>query len=252
MLSALPEWLSIGSSDVYTAMEAEDLSQQALIDAFLDGAINSNDPRFALLPAHLRAEVVIREQLNAKFQAIEQRRQAVLAETGTAFEGSVSIAYSRGSKPSVLVINGLSMTDDDWFYRRLFGIPNTYDSRGIPRDDPFNQAQARLQAAAKAWSHMDSIVLSFGYGEDVALVRKCQDAIVSGTFHAVIVCDLSLRDLIDPDDGFIFDKCLGSHLQAFARAGGHVAFPTSDGLLLGNVGVLQRLFGVQRRRHRGL
>ena len=132
-----------GSSDVHTAMEAEGLSQQALFDAFLDGAINSNDPRFGFLPAHLRTEVFIRQQHNAKFRVIEQHRQAVLAETGAAFEGSVSIAY--GSKPSVLVINGLSMNDDDWFYRRLFGIPNTYDSRGIPRDDPFNQAQARLQ-----------------------------------------------------------------------------------------------------------
>lgn len=206
-------------------MSAHD--QHLLIyDRFLDGEISANDERLASLPKQLREKI---EQIVAseaahnckQFAEVEHRRKRVLSEARRVYDGRVDIVY--GEQPRALVINGLGMTSvTDWFYANLF----------------------ETELAATAWLSFEVTTLSFGFAEDVELVRCCQDAVVSGAYQAVVICDLSQRDLMDPAEGSpgLFQTLLGSHLQAFAR--GRVAFPTSDGLLLSNMAVLDALFGV--------
>eukprot|EP00966_Prymnesium_polylepis_P302776 6994749-Prymnesium_polylepis.1 len=163
--------------DLYPDSEAEaarrgvPMNAQTLFNGFLDGVIEASDPRLAALPAGMRAQVdriaAAEADHKDKFQVIEQRRQAVLAETGMGFEGSLSIVY--GSKPSVLVINGVSMTDNAWFYERLCGISS--------EDHSFRQTEEERNAAAVTWSGVHLTKLSFGFAEDAALVRQCQEAI---------------------------------------------------------------------------
>lgn len=79
-------------------------------------------------------------------------------------------------------------------------------------------------------SHEDISPDAFG-------VERCQQEIESGRYHAIIVIDYS-----NPDARDQFEKDFGSLLQAFAAAGGVVAFPSSEGLI---VSTLKKLFDVE-------
>ena len=217
---------------------------RALFDAWMDGEIDADDPRLSTLPAHLREQIERITQQEAEHEAkiapILAARENVLKSLGEKFDGSVAIPV--GERPKVLVITELSMTSTQWYHCHLFGI----EEPGPDTQDGTRQSDEKRRDAADAWIGIDVENRSFSFAEDVAKVRLCQEAIVSGEYHAVVVCDLSLRDLMEAPD-LLFDHVLGSHLQAFARAGGWVGFPTSDGMLLTNMGVLSRLFGVEWR-----
>eukprot|EP00537_Pseudo-nitzschia_pungens_P017150 CAMPEP_0172405678 /NCGR_PEP_ID=MMETSP1061-20121228/67790_1 /TAXON_ID=37318 /ORGANISM="Pseudo-nitzschia pungens, Strain cf. pungens" /LENGTH=438 /DNA_ID=CAMNT_0013140965 /DNA_START=195 /DNA_END=1511 /DNA_ORIENTATION=- len=65
-------------------------------------------------------------------------------------------------------------------------------------------------------------------------VEACITEIESGKYHAIVVVDYS-------DATEDFDNSLGSHLQKFVQAGGVVAFPSSESLLLPSL----KMFGVE-------
>ncbi len=79
-------------------------------------------------------------------------------------------------------------------------------------------------------------------GEDCAPpdafgVKRCQHEIRSGKYHAIVVMDYSCPGSIDK-----FERAFGKLLQNFARAGGLVAFPSSEGLISST---LRKYFGVE-------
>lgn len=61
---------------------------------------------------------------------------------------------------------------------------------------------------------------------DAFSVKRCQNEIRSGKYNAIVVMDYSCPELIDK-----FERAFGILLQNFARAGGLVAFPSSEGLI---------------------
>ena len=170
-----------------------------------------------------------------KADAFVARRENVLRTVSTKYTGQVPFPPA-DSQHRVLVIHGLNMTDNQWYLAHLFGKDSS--------DSAVQQGKVEADRAKACWHGMSVEELSFGYAEDVEMVRACQNAIVSGTYHAVVICDLCLRDLMEEDPTRLFDALIGSHLQAFAWAGGRVAFPTSDGMLMANMGLLNRLFEV--------
>jgi hypothetical protein len=58
-------------------------------------------------------------------------------------------------------------------------------------------------------------------------VKRCQDEIRSGKYHAIVVVDYS-----NPDQVKKFERDFGKLLQNFAHKGGVVAFPSSEGLIV--------------------
>lgn len=68
-------------------------------------------------------------------------------------------------------------------------------------------------------------------------VKRCQKEIRSGKYHVIVVIDYSSPDLVKK-----FERDFGKLLQNFARAGGVVAFPSSEGLI---VSTLQDFFDVE-------
>lgn len=66
-------------------------------------------------------------------------------------------------------------------------------------------------------------------------VKRCRDEIMSGNYHAIVVIDYS-------DSVKAFEGSICKLLQNFVRAGGVVAFPTSEGKI---VETLQKYFGVK-------
>eukprot|EP00978_Attheya_sp_CCMP212_P022775 scaffold68492_cov52-Attheya_sp.AAC.3 len=70
-------------------------------------------------------------------------------------------------------------------------------------------------------------------------VIRCREEIESGRYHAIVVVDYSNEDQFEA-----FENDLGSHLAQFTAAGGVIAFPSSEGLL---VSTLKKLFDVKWR-----
>ena len=68
-------------------------------------------------------------------------------------------------------------------------------------------------------------------------VKRCQDEIRSGRYHAIVVLDYS-----NPEEREEFEDAFGDLLQQFVEAGGVVAFPSSEGML---VHTLEKYFGVE-------
>ena len=68
-------------------------------------------------------------------------------------------------------------------------------------------------------------------------VERCQQEIESGRYHAIVVLDYS-----NPEQVKRFEKDFGHMLPAFVAAGGVVAFPSSEGLI---VSTLVKLFDVE-------
>lgn len=112
---------------------------------------------------------------------------------------------------NVLFIHGFAMAGE-WMLNNLWGIDN--DIPGVP---PEYAARSRA-----AWQGARLASVDFAYGEVPAAVRNCQEAVMSGAFHAVVVVDYSMAH-------GEFARALGAPLQEFARAGGPIAFTTSEG-----------------------
>lgn len=68
-------------------------------------------------------------------------------------------------------------------------------------------------------------------------VKRCQNEIRSGRYQSIVVLDYSNPDLVKK-----FERDFGKLLQNFARAGGAVAFPSSEGLI---ISTLQNYFDVE-------
>lgn len=89
----------------------------------------------------------------------------------------------------------------------------------------------------RAWLTADN--LDEGPRPDMFGAADAIREIERGTYHAIVVVDCA------HDETEFFDK-FGSHLQKFVELGGVVAFPTSQGGLISNLG---SLFGVSWKRH---
>jgi hypothetical protein len=61
-------------------------------------------------------------------------------------------------------------------------------------------------------------------------VKRCQDEIKSGRYHAIVVVDYSNREEFQE-----FEEAFGALLQQFVAAGGVVAFPSSEAMLVSTV-----------------
>ena len=240
-VTEIPERFETGIAEVLppavpqppmSASQANDL-----FEMFLDGEVDANDPQMRRLPAHMRAQAeriaAAETEHKEKASLFVAKREHVLKTLGNQFTGKVQMPC--GSSPRVLAIHGMGMSDEQWYYNHLFG-KSTAGCR-------MAQSEEDQSEAAAAWLGVRVDDLSFGWAEDVALVGACQGAIVSGRYDGIVLCDLSLRDLMEEPER-LFEQLIGSHLQAFASAGGRVAFPTSDGMLMANMGVLNRTFGV--------
>lgn len=68
-------------------------------------------------------------------------------------------------------------------------------------------------------------------------VERCQQEIKSGKYHAIVVVDYSNNEFFEK-----FEDDFGNLLREFVGAGGIVAFPSSEGML---VSTLKKLFEVQ-------
>ena len=64
---------------------------------------------------------------------------------------------------------------------------------GAPPSPEESFAQEKVEeqeSASAAWDYAEIEFAEFSTGEDVTKVLDCQAAIISGTFNAVVVCDL--------------------------------------------------------------
>lgn len=68
-------------------------------------------------------------------------------------------------------------------------------------------------------------------------VQRCQDEIKSGKYHAIVVVDYSNNEELE-----VFENDFGDLLREFVNAGGAVAFPSSEGML---ISTLKKYFDVQ-------
>ena len=89
----------------------------------------------------------------------------------------------------------------------------------------------------RVWCSDPEYLNDEGLPPDAMGVERGQQEIKSGKYHAIIVLDYS-----DPEEKQRFEQDFGSLLQAFAAAGGVVAFPSSEGLI---VSTLKKLFDVK-------
>ena len=138
---------------------------------------------------------------------------------------TAAVAVRRAPPLHVLLIHGL-YAGTDWFLDAITGRP-------LAQGRPLRSAEMEAQ---HAWLDAVCDHRDFAHCEMEEAVASCQRAIASGQYHAIVLCDLSARDLLPA-----FEAHLGPLLQAFADGGGSVAFTTSEGLLLPPT--LARLFG---------
>ena len=126
-----------------------------------------------------------------------------------------------GDGPTVLFIEGFEMAD--FMAGNLLGLPS--DIPGVPTS----------QEAKVGWRGMNIKRLSCLVDMELSDVAAdvCRLELASGAYHAVVVVDLA-------QDHEFFEAELGGALQDFVRAGGAVAFPTSEGGVI--VPTMARLF----------
>lgn len=113
---------------------------------------------------------------------------------------------------SILLIKGLNICGAE-FYRD-----------GLMKSELFSATSA------------DVTELDYAYGEDRSAVPKINAALRARRHHSAIICDLSAFQ-----DEFV--QHFRDAIRHFVHAGGRVAFPTCEGLLLQSV--LKDLFNVQ-------
>ena len=142
------------------------------------------------------------------------------------------VTVRKGGPLSVLLIHGM-WSSTNWFLDAMLGRPLPPEiARGVSKED-----QEIASARSKhAWLDAKVDQRNFAHGEDEDAIISCQTAIASGEYHAIILVDLSARDILPAVEAH-----LGALLTAFAHGGGSVAVTTCEGLLLPPT--LTRLFG---------
>ena len=149
---------------------------------------------------------------------------------------SAAASVRQGGPLSVLLVHGL-WSSTGWFLEALIGNKLPADlSAGITKE----HAEENRARALAAWREIEVTRRNFVRGESAEAIESCQHAIASGDFHAIVLVDLSARELFASVEAH-----LGPLLQSFARAGGSVVFTSCEGLLLPPT--LERLFGTSWR-----
>ena len=97
--------------------------------------------------------------------------------------------------------------------------------------------EATRDAVQRAWDRVDRRTADFASGVNPDAVRECERALADHRPHAVVIADLGHIAALH-----LFEARIGPLLVDFARGGGGVAFPSSDGHVV--VPLLRRLFGV--------
>mmetsp|Transcript_5103 Transcript_5103/g.5799 ORF Transcript_5103/g.5799 Transcript_5103/m.5799 type:complete len:397 (+) Transcript_5103:132-1322(+) len=92
----------------------------------------------------------------------------------------------------------------------------------------------------RVWCTDPSHLSSRDVSPDAFGIDNCVAEIESGKYHAIIVVDFS-----NDEDKENFEGYLGDHLQKFAAAGGVIAFPSSESILVSS---LKQLFDVKWER----
>ena len=113
----------------------------------------------------------------------------------------------------------------------LYGAPTF---RSPPSSEP---AFPRRHSIFRVWCGHPSDLDQDKVRPDAFGVKRCQNEIRSGRYQAIVVLDYS-----NPDLAKKFERDFGKLLQNFARAGGAVAFPSSEGLI---ISTLQNYFDVE-------
>jgi hypothetical protein len=128
---------------------------------------------------------------------------------------------------NVLFIEGFCQVS--WFQNKFWTCPMISGIR------PFSSMKNfRVWCADPSYLHGEDIP------PDAFGIDNCTTEIESGKYHAIVVVDYS-----NGGDTDQFDGCLGDHLQKFVAAGGIVAFPSSESMLVSS---LQQLFDVEWKR----
>lgn len=142
------------------------------------------------------------------------------------------VTVKRGHPLSVLLLHGL-FSSTSWFLDALIGRPlSTEITAGMTKRDQEEDRAVVLHA----WNGVQVHRRNFAHAEDADAIASCQRAIASGDYHAIVLVDLSARELLPA-----FEAHLGPLLRAFVECGGSVGFTTTEGLLLPPT--LGRLFG---------
>ena len=132
------------------------------------------------------------------------------------------------NKQRVLFIEGFCPVD--WMADQLSGSPKA------PR--PQSSASARQAWAFAEITRVECFAVDASnvLRPDADALDRCRQEIASGVYHAIVVVDLG-------NELPRFEQELGPMLAGFAKAGGAVAFPTSDGLQASTS--LKNVFGTE-------
>ena len=130
---------------------------------------------------------------------------------------------------NVLFIEGLCSVP--WFQNRFWTCPPITGDRR-----PFSSMKSyRVWCFDGDEYELDA---SSDIEPDAYGMEECVKEIESGKYHGIVVVDFS-------NFMSVFDENLGPHLQQFVAAGGVVAFPSSESLLIPS---FQQFFGVEWER----
>ena len=100
------------------------------------------------------------------------------------------VAVKRGAPLSVLLIHGL-YSSTGWFVDAIVGRPLPPEiSAGVAR----REQDANRASVLHAWHGAELQRRNFAHGEDADAIASCQRALASGSFHAVVLADVSARE----------------------------------------------------------
>ena len=145
---------------------------------------------------------------------------------------TAQVAVRGGGPLYVLLIHG-TWSSTGWILDAMIGrqLPPEI-TRGVSKHDQ----DVNTARVMHAWQDATVHRRNFAHGEDADAIASCQRSVASGEYHAIVLVDLSARDVLPTVEAH-----LGGLLSAFAHAGGSVAVTSSEGLLLPPT--LARLFG---------
>ena len=166
-----------------------------------------------------------------------EERQRVLDRTAKerrarAVSGFGALAVEPNIK-NILVIDGTAMSSE-WMTDKLLLIERKSSDTMMMMPEP----EEIKQANQAAWRGLRYERLGLEGGQRPDRLEQCRQAISSGRFHAIILCDLSEDSCAIP----AVEQQLGPTLVRFADGGGAIAVTTCDSAIV--LPMLQRLFGV--------
>ena len=130
----------------------------------------------------------------------------------------------------VLVLEGINSMSDEMNFMtdRLLGLDG-------------HSKSSEGQRARDAWSSLKFQRANLRYCEQPDVLSQARMDIITGNFHAIVVCDLS-------DEFQKFVQGVGDLLKVFAKNGGVVAFVSTKGQMV--IPVIQHLFDVPWKKSR--